>query len=182
MDGREGEFSSVGRGGHLRVDALSPFGHAVGFLVSQLGYAVTRRFRSELEGLSLEPRHFALMRGIEAAGNLSQQALGESLQIPASSVVALLDGLEENGLVRRCLDPTDRRVHFVELTEEGRVVLAAAVEIAISIESELCRGLSGEERELLISTLQAVARNIGLVVGVHPSGPDEQAVVAARGR
>ena len=179
MDGRARGNSSVGRGGHLRPDALSPFGHAVGFLVSQLGYAVTRRFRSELERLSLEPRHFALMRGIEAAGNLSQQALGERLQIPASSVVALLDGLEENGLVRRCLDPADRRVHFVELTEEGRVVLAAALEIAIGIESELCRGLDGEARELLIATLQALAGNIGLALGVHPGGPDEQAVAAA---
>lgn len=173
MDEPQSELSSVRPGREPGSDPLSPFGHAVGFLVSQLGYAVTRRFRSELEELSLEPRHFALMRGIDAASNVSQQALGESLQIPASSVVALLDGLEEKGLVRRRLDPADRRVHFVELTEEGRSVLARALEVAIAIEAALCLGLDQDHRELLIAMLQKLAGNMGLVLGVHPGSREE---------
>jgi DNA-binding MarR family transcriptional regulator len=156
----------------LSQDPPAPFGHAVGFLVSQLGYAVTRRFRTELEAVSLEPRHFGLMRAIAAARNLSQQALGESLQIPASSIVALLDQLESKGLVRRRPDPGDRRVRWVELTEAGRVVLGQAFEVAIGIEQALCRGLDAAEREALIASLQRVAGNIGVTLGVHPAGDE----------
>jgi DNA-binding MarR family transcriptional regulator len=150
-----------------------PFGHAVGFLLSQLGYAVTRRFKGDLEGLSLEPRHFGLLRGINAAQNISQQALGETLQIPASSVVALLDQLEEKGLVRRVLDPSDRRVRLVELTDAGRVTLARAIEIAMGVEAAVCAGLSSDEREALMATLRRVGANMDLVAGVHPAGTDQ---------
>ncbi len=168
MDERDAVRSSAGANEEIPVDGV-PFGHAVGFLVSQLGYAVNRRFRSELEGLSLEPRHFGMLRTIATARNLSQQALGESLQIPASSVVALLDYLEAGDLVRRRLDPADRRVRLVELTETGRTVLAHAMEVALGIESALCRGFDGKQRESLIASLEKVADNIGLVVGVHPA-------------
>jgi DNA-binding MarR family transcriptional regulator len=156
----------------LGQDHDAPFGHAVGFLLSQLGYAVTRRFRAELEAVALEPRHFGLLRAIAAARNLSQQMLGESLQIPASSVVALLDQLENKGLVRRRPDPADRRVRWVELTDAGRAVLEQAIGVAIGIEEALCAGLDGDQREALIATLQRVAGNIGVTRGVHPAGEE----------
>ena len=171
MDERKAGGSSVGPDELLAASASAAVFHSVGFLLSQLGYAVNRRFRSELEELSLEPRHFGLMRSIEAA-NLSQQALGERLQIPASSVVALLDQLEAKGLVRRRLDPTDRRVRLVELSEAGRAVLERAMEIAIGIESTICLGYDWEQREALIADLQKLARNLGLTLGVHPAGLD----------
>jgi DNA-binding MarR family transcriptional regulator len=164
------------------IKSSIPFGHAVGFLVSQLGYAVTRRFRADLESLSLEPRHFGLMRALGAARHLSQQALGESLHIPASSIVALLDQLEAKGFVRRQLDPADRRVRLVELTEAGQAVLARAVEIGIVIEAALCEGFDARERESLIDNLQKVASNIGLTLGVHPGFREDETDAGRRRR
>ena len=163
----------AGPPGLLAGPSLEPFGHAVGFLLSQLGYAVTRRFRSELEELSLEPRHFGLMRGIAAAGSTSQQSLGDFLHIPASSIVALLDHLEARGLVRRRLDASGRRVRFVELTDDGRRVLARAVEVAVGIEAALCAGFDAAEREAMIGRLQKLAANLGLTLGVHPGGSED---------
>ncbi len=153
------------------VEAIAssvPFGHAVAFLVSQLGYAVSRRVRAELEDLSLEPRHFGLMRAVAVARDLSQQALADSLHIPASSIVALLDRLEAKGFVRRRLDPADRRVRLVELTEAGRAVLARAIELGVGIEAAVCQGLDVDQREELISNLEKVAANVGLTLGVDP--------------
>jgi DNA-binding MarR family transcriptional regulator len=164
--------------GPLGGAALGPFGESVGFLLSQLGFGVTRQFRAALEGLAMEPRHFALLRAIDASAAPSQQALSESLHIPASSVVALLDSLEERGLLRRRQDPSDRRVRLVELTEAGHDALARATEVAIAIESALCAGLSADERLSLIRRLQEVAGNIGLTLGVHPAGQDPGAAGA----
>jgi len=179
VDEGEGPGSSLAANDLVRLSSWVPFGHAVGFLLSQLGYAVNRRFRAELEQLSLEPRHFGLMRTIEAAKHLSQQALGDSLHIPASSVVALLDQLEARDLVRRRLDPTDRRVRLVELTEAGRAVLGRALEVAIGIETRVCLGFDLAQREALIADLQKVAGNLGLPPGVHPASDE---AVAGPGR
>jgi DNA-binding MarR family transcriptional regulator len=113
-------------------------------------------------------RHFGLMRVVAVANDLSQQALGDRLHIPASSIVALLDQLEAKGLVRRRPDPADRRVRLVELTEPGRTVLARAFELGIGIEVTVCQGFDVDQREGLLGNLEKVARNIGLTLGVHP--------------
>ncbi|HMK96241.1 MAG TPA: MarR family transcriptional regulator [Acidimicrobiales bacterium] len=134
---------------------------------------MTRRFKTELESLSLEPRHFGVMRAIHASSRPSQQALGDMLQIPASTVVAVVDQLEDKGFARRALDPSDRRVRLVELTEEGREVLERATEVAIRLESAVCSGLTGEEREVLISSLQSLAARMGLAPGVHPAAQEQ---------
>ncbi|HYA45151.1 MAG TPA: MarR family winged helix-turn-helix transcriptional regulator [Acidimicrobiales bacterium] len=175
------ERSSAARNGRshashaqaLQPGVLAPFGHAVGFLLSQLGYAVTRQFRAGLEELSLEPRQFGLMRAVDSMKSLTQHALGDCLQIPASSVVALLDSLEDKGLVRRRLDAADRRIRLVELTEQGQAALASAIRIATGIESTICLGFENEQRERLIATLQKVASNLGLTLGVHPGAQHE---------
>jgi DNA-binding MarR family transcriptional regulator len=183
VDEREAATSSADRDGLVpAITSSIPFGHAVGFLVSQLGYAVTRRFRADLDDLSLEPRHFGLMRALDAAKDLSQQALGETLHIPPSSIVALLDQLEARGYVCRRLDPADRRVRLVELTEAGHAVLERAVEIGVRIEAALCQGFDVDQRESLISNLQKVAGNIGLTLGVHPGFRGDEADARHRRR
>jgi DNA-binding MarR family transcriptional regulator len=150
---------------------LGPFGRAVGFLVSQTGTATSRRFKEALEDLELEPRQFALMRAIDAAQSPTQQFLSDVLQIPASSMVALLDHLEAMSLVARRPHPTDRRARVVVLTEAARAVLVRATEVAIATEQAICRGLSEQEREALIELLLRVAANLGLAEGVHPGMP-----------
>ncbi len=150
--------------------AIGTFGHSVGFLLSQTGSATSRRFKAALEEVALEPRHFALMRAIEAAENRSQQVLAERLQIPPSSMVGLLDQLEERGIVARHLDASDRRVRVVELTEPGRELLARAVRVAMATEQQICQGFDFDQRERLISMLKTVAANLGLAEGVHPDG------------
>jgi DNA-binding MarR family transcriptional regulator len=140
----------------------------VGFLLSQLGYVVARRFRTAMAGVDLEPRHFALMRAIEAAEGQPQSALADILQIPASSMVSLVDHLEERGLLERRVHPADRRSRTLHVTPAGRERLVEATARAMDLEGQLCRGLSEAERLALIGRLQDVGRNLEVVQGVHP--------------
>ena len=94
------------------------------------------------------------MRFVAATEGQSQQALAERLGVPASRMVALVDHLEEAGLVERRPDPEDRRVRGLHLTRKGRGALERAVKIAIDYETRLCAGINREEREQLIDLLQ----------------------------
>src|SRR4051794_13275825 len=110
---------------------------SVGFLISQLGFFSSRRFTEALEPLGIGPRDFLLMRFVAASEGQSQQALAERLQVPPSRMVALVDHLEDAGLVERRPDPEDRRVRGLHLTRKGRGVLDRAAKIAIDYETQL---------------------------------------------
>ena len=144
----------------------APF-RVVGFTLSSLGYAVARSFRETLAPLQLEPREFALLRAVSAAEGQSQQAIGERLRIPPSRMVAFVDALEARSLLERRHNPLDRRTRELHLTEDGRELLASAMELATEYEMHLCAELSGEEREQLLDLLQRVGAQLGIAPGTH---------------
>jgi DNA-binding MarR family transcriptional regulator len=153
-----------------------PF-RSVGFTISTIGYAVSRRFHAALAPLGLEPREFALLRAVGACEGQSQQAIGERLQIPASRMVAFVDALEAHGLIERRHNPDDRRTRALHLTAEGRELLGRAFAVATGFEQHLCAGLSDAEREQLLELLARVASQLGLPAGAqaaHAALADEQ--------
>src|SRR3954453_5677619 len=127
---------------------------SVGFLISQLGFFSSRRFTPALEPLGVSPRDFLLMRFVDASDGQSQHALAERLAIPPSPMGALVDHLEEHGLLERRPDPEDRRVRRLFLTRAGRSVLEKAGKIAIDYETQLCAESNRKEREQVIDLLQ----------------------------
>lgn len=141
---------------------------SVGFLLSQLGSANARWFHETLVPVGLEPRQFAILRWIAQDEGRSQQALGEGLGIAPSRMVALIDELEERGLVERRPNPSDRRARALHVTGDGLRLLATAMERALAHEAQLCAPLAPAEREALIEMLQRVAAGQGLIPGVHP--------------
>ena len=145
---------------------------AVGFLLSSLGYAISRGFHRELEHLSLDPRGFSVLRSVGFAEGQSQQALATALAIPASRMVAILDSLEERGLLERRMRDDDRRTRAVHLTEAGKDLLKRAFQVAASHESWICEPLSSAERDQLMGLLDRLAERFGLVPGTHEAMRD----------
>lgn len=144
-----------------------PF-RALGFVLSTLGYASARAFRDVLAPVDLEPREFALLRAVGFDEGRSQQACGGRLHIPPSRMVALVDHLEERGLLERRANPDDRRAKALYLTPAGRAKLDEALERAIAHDRRLGAGLSDDERADLLELLGRVGANLGLEPGVHP--------------
>jgi DNA-binding MarR family transcriptional regulator len=134
----------------------------VGYVLSQLGYETSRHFAELVATVGLEPRQFALLRAVAERQGQSQQAVAEHLQIPASTMVAVVDALEEHGLIERRLHASDRRTRTLHLTGEGSAVLAQAVALATGFEGVICGGLDPADRSQLLSLLGRVADNIGL--------------------
>jgi DNA-binding MarR family transcriptional regulator len=141
---------------------------SVGFLLSQLGFVSSKGFMDALAPVGIDPREFLLMRFVAASEGRSQQALAEQLALPASRMVALVDHLEDAGLLERRPDPEDRRIRGLHLTRKGQGVLDRAGKIAIDYETQLCAGINREEREQLIDLLQKLQVGLTALRGVHP--------------
>lgn len=149
--------------------------HSVGFTISSVGFAVSRRFKDTLAPLDLEPREFALLRGVAADEGVSQQGIADREQIPASRVVALVDALERRGLVERRPDARDRRTRALYLTRNGRGLLNQALALVSDLEHDFSKELTLMEREQLIDLLQRVGVSLGLAPEAHSLRSEEPA-------
>jgi len=147
---------------------------SLGFLLSQVGVYASQRFAQRIAALDLHPPLFRVLNVVDAAEGQSQQAIGEAIQAPASRMVAIVDELEQRGLVERRPHPSDRRIRALYLTGAGRRLLARGRKIAMEHEEELTRGLSAADRKRLIALLQKIVEEQGIGRGVHPglSEPD----------
>src|SRR4051794_19449902 len=93
-----------------------PLAGAVGFLLSWNGQRMAARFAAALEPLDLRPQHFGVMRLLAAAPGATQNDLVQRSMIDASTMVKVIDELEERGLAERRVDAADRRRRTVRLT------------------------------------------------------------------
>src|SRR5512144_562995 len=119
------------------------------FLLSQVGAHSAFRFAERLAPLKLKPAHAGILRVIEQADGLSQQALCEKLGIFASRLVALIDELASRGYVERRDSPMDRRSYALYLTNAGRAVLKQVARVSREHQDTLCAALAPSERSQL---------------------------------
>lgn len=145
----------------------SPPFRSVGFTLSTLGYEVSRRFHETLHPLGIEPRDFSLLRAVASEEGRSQQAVGESLKIAPSRMVAFVDQLESRGLLERRQNADDRRTRALHLTDAGRDLLQRAFALALATEVNLCADLTDAERTQLLELLGRVGHRLGIPPGVH---------------
>jgi DNA-binding MarR family transcriptional regulator len=118
--------------------------------------------------LRLSPPHAGILGVLRKSGGLSQQELAEVLHMHPSGLVAIIDGLEERGLVKRQDSLDDRRTYELHLTDKGQVALRDIGRVAQEHNESLCAVLSPREREQLTEFLQRIANKQGLTPGVHP--------------
>lgn len=141
---------------------------SLAFLLSQVGIYASKRFAERIATVGLQPPLFRVLNLVDAAEGESQQAIAARIEIPPSRMVALVDELEQHGLVERRPDPKDRRVRALFLTGEGRRCLARGRKIASQHEEDLTKGMEPADRKRLLDLLQKIVDEQAIGKGVHP--------------
>ncbi|HUZ15938.1 MAG TPA: MarR family transcriptional regulator [Gaiellaceae bacterium] len=147
-------------------NSTPPF-RSVAFMLSSLGYAVSRKFHELLGPLSLEPGEFALLRAVAASEGESQTTLADHLHISPSWMVAVVDELEGRGLLERRPHARDRRVRTLHLTPKGTKLLQQAERQAQQFDEEVTRMLGERELLHLLDVLDRIAVGLELQPGAH---------------
>ena len=73
-----------------------------------------------LERRNLTPPRLRTLLLLDDGGPQMMSTLAKGLSVTPRAVTALVDALEQDGLVRRSAQPDDRRVWVVDLTAPGR--------------------------------------------------------------
>lgn len=127
-----------------------------GFLLARLGMALKMRTMDAFEAEGFSAYQYSVLALLAEGPRTAQAVIAESLQLDPSYLVALLDGLEERGLVERRRDPNDRRRQTVAVTAAGTRQLAAFRTLVQRIEDEFLEPLDEDERRDLHDLLLRV--------------------------
>jgi len=120
------------------------------------GRAATRQLAEAFATVNLKPRQFFALAFLNDRGPMSQQALGEALEVDPSILVSLLNPLEADGLARRERDPADRRRHIVAITPRGIARLRAGQHARDTAERQLLAALDDNQRQQLAQLLRQI--------------------------
>jgi DNA-binding MarR family transcriptional regulator len=140
----------------------------IAFLAAQLGAYAAERFGERAAALGFTRPQAGLLRLISREPGQSQQAVARVLGTPPSRLVALVDDLEERGLVERRRNPDDRRNYELHLTASGHQAMKDLDQAAAEHEEAISAPLTPAERAELNSLLAKLAAGHGLVPGIHP--------------
>jgi len=114
-------------------------------------------FAEALAGENMSPGQLGVLLVVAANPGVNQTTVGNAMGIDRSTLVAVLDRMEERDLLARTPSPTDRRSHALVLTEGGKRFLAAILPRIERHERNFARALSKEERRKLIELLARIA-------------------------
>jgi DNA-binding MarR family transcriptional regulator len=140
----------------------------IAFLVAQLGAYAAERFGERAAALDFTRPQAGLLRLISREPGQSQQAVARRLGTPPSRLVALVDGLEERGLIERRRNPGDRRNYALHLTAAGEQAMTDLSQVSLEHEQAIAAPLTPAERAQLSTLLGKLAAAHGLVPGIHP--------------
>jgi DNA-binding MarR family transcriptional regulator len=96
------------------------------------------------EHLVIDGRELGVLRVLAGEDGLSQQQAAQRLAVDRTTMVALIDGLEDKGLVVRRPHPRDRRVNVAEVTRAGRAALRKGDAAVAAVDGEFLAPL-GEQ-------------------------------------
>ncbi len=140
------EAGSAGNDGEAILSAAC-------FRLGMLGAQVTRSFSERIAPSGLTHKQVGLLAVVDAGLASSQRDIATRLHVAPSLVVALVDQLVDLGAVRKTRSRSDRRAHKIELTPEGRRLLASAVAAAEALDANIRSTLSPAGRAALSTLL-----------------------------
>src|SRR5687767_6960868 len=142
------------------MTSLSPVTASEAELASRLRLAVTRlarRLRTQLPG-ELSPSQLATLATVEHLGPITLGELSAAERVKPPTMTKIVACLEEQGLVSRTVDQSDRRVARVEATVAGLAFLDDSRQQKDAYLAQRLRSLADEDRAVLEQAAEVLER------------------------
>ena len=110
-----------------------------------------------LEANGLSMWGYSVLVALDRSAIRTQAALADAIGADKTRIIAILDELQDKGLIERMPDPEDRRARLLAITKDGRRV-KEATQAAIQRGEERWLGtLSASDRATFLRVLQELS-------------------------
>ena len=132
----------------------------LGFLLHDVARLLKKRLEQHSRRSGLTRSQWQILAYLAGNEGINQKGLAELLEIEPITLGRILDNLEMRSLIERHPHPTDRRTWLLHLVEAARPKLEEIRELGDVIRGEALAGVSEDDGQRLLQTLQAMKANL----------------------
>lgn len=132
-------------------------GTTIGKLRNKLHRLMKQRYAAEAN-IKLTVEEFILLTMIRAKTDQILQNIAIATGKNKSVVMRMIDSLEKKGLVKRTVNPEDRRENLLSITDMGEQVVAEYHKIEKKLSYELLKGIPDEKVEVFFEVIEEISR------------------------
>ena len=136
-----------------------PAGPPIGLHVTRTARALSRAFDDALAAAGGSVPVWLVLISLKGQRLANQRKLAEAIGIQGATLTHHLNAMEADGLVTRRRDPTNRRVHVVELTDAGEALFQRLRAAAVAFD-RLRAGLADDDVATLARLLDRLRDNV----------------------
>ena len=112
------------------------------------------------EEIKLTHEQYGLIHAINIKKeDVTQQEMADWFGKDKSSILRLIDSLEEKNLIRRVVDKNDRRKNCLMVTKSGEKLIAVYEKLAVNLMKEMQAGLTEAELSNFIRVVDIIKSN-----------------------
>lgn len=135
--------------------------HDIGLLNKLIHDQLGCKINQNLKSMDLTFQQLRILDFLQNSGGFaSQKSIAEDLRVSGPTMVGLLQRLETKGFVETKIDPSDKRMRIVRITEKAGIVGESMMKHHDLMEQIICRGMTEQERNTLIHLLNHVYKNL----------------------
>jgi MarR family transcriptional regulator for hemolysin len=131
-----------------------------GLLIYDIARLFRQCFGARLQDLGLSEAQWRALGTVHKFPGTSQTQLAEQLDIGKAPLGALIDKLEQAGLLERQPDPVDRRIKRLKVSASALPMTVIMRDRYELLQRELLQGLTAAEQATLDKQLRAVYKNL----------------------
>lgn len=126
---------------------MTPLSRKPGHLIRRLHQISTHVFMQRVAeaGFDLTPVQFAALDALGSNRGIDQARLAELVAKDRATTGAVVDRLEQKGLVSRSVSARDKRARILALTPDGSALLARIAPVVEDLQREILSGLEDHE-------------------------------------
>jgi len=122
-----------------------PLGMVVGQMMHEMLRVLKKRDIEQAEVVLSIEQHAVLHILNERESDVILNEMADAMGKDKSAILRIIDVLEEKELVRRAVDPKDRRKKFLMVTKKGEQVIEKFLKIEAELRTELKEELTKED-------------------------------------
>lgn len=142
----------------MRLDAEN----SLGFLVADIARLLREQFNDTAQSVGLTLAQARTLLHLARNEGSSQVFLAQILEVQPITLLRQIDRLEEAGLVRRQINPADRRAQQLYLTPAAEPLLETISELGGALTDHAFAGFSNERRALALALLKEIKNNLAI--------------------